>query len=245
MEGVHVHGDWRKVSQAAVIDAVGLIFGKKQRFSNLLELLSLKYPQLQWVQGHTHRIPPALWKNSEHLKGVVSKLQEEYTLQHKNDWYRLSVEQLTESFGRRFGMSKLIGSVGSVFPEEEWKGTVFARRTKKSRQRSLLGVLRGLLPGDVIIEEYRSPQIKRRTGFWLELDLYVPRLKVAFEFQGQQHYQSIPGFSDLEGRRNRDAEKKELCEINNILLVSIPYWWDNTLQGLRPFLPQSFPDLKI
>jgi len=43
-------------------------------------------------------------------------------------------------------------------------------------------------------------------------------------------------------QRIRDDEKRELCFKNNINLVVIPYWWDNSLDSLREMLPEQFKD---
>jgi len=59
----------------------------------------------------------------------------------------------------------------------------------------------------------------------LELDGYNEELRIAFEYQGMQHYQQCY-FSktkdDLKKRQEADKRKKELCRLNNILLLEIP-----------------------
>lgn len=61
----------------------------------------------------------------------------------------------------------------------------------------------------------------------MELDLYNDELKIAFEYQGKQHYQFIKYFHREESKfieqQKRDLEKKELCKKNNVLLIDIPY----------------------
>lgn len=64
------------------------------------------------------------------------------------------------------------------------------------------------------------------TGFNLELDGYNQEFKLAFEFQGQQHYQKNifnPTDKDLEYQQWKDNLKKELCLKNGIILIEIPY----------------------
>jgi hypothetical protein len=62
----------------------------------------------------------------------------------------------------------------------------------------------------------------------LELDGYNDELKVAFEYNGIQHYTDHPLFHDgayntLENQQQRDKVKFDLCQKNNIKLVTIPY----------------------
>ena len=76
----------------------------------------------------------------------------------------------------------------------------------------------------------------------LELDGYNEELKLAFEYQGLQHYQYIPYFhkngpSDLEKQQERDKIKKERCAENEVYLIEIPckYTHENP-QELRSFI---------
>jgi hypothetical protein len=70
-----------------------------------------------------------------------------------------------------------------------------------------------------------------RTGKWLTLDGYNPHLKIAFEYQGEQHYQ-YPNFFSKQNKMTkeqfrqgvwRDWVKKRACEKAGITLLIIPY----------------------
>lgn len=58
------------------------------------------------------------------------------------------------------------------------------------------------------------------------LDGYNKRHRVAFEYQGQQHY--VPrkdrAADDLEKNKRRDERKRVLCYRYGIRLINIPYW---------------------
>ena len=62
---------------------------------------------------------------------------------------------------------------------------------------------------------------------WLKpqhLDIYVPSGKLAFEYQGQQHYEPVDFFGGLksfEQTVKRDKSKKLKCKKNDVLLI---YW---------------------
>ncbi len=69
---------------------------------------------------------------------------------------------------------------------------------------------------------------KNRTllGEQLELDGYCEKLKMAFEYQGYQHFEKTYYHHDsspLQNRKRLDAKKKTLCNQKNILLLDIPY----------------------
>ncbi len=62
----------------------------------------------------------------------------------------------------------------------------------------------------------------------LELDGYCAELRIAFEFQGIQHYKVVPHFhrggeADLRNQQERDARKEALCDEAEIALVTVPY----------------------
>lgn len=66
-----------------------------------------------------------------------------------------------------------------------------------------------------------NPTTKRR----LELDGYNQKLKIAFEYQGRQHYKKLAYMTDAAFNKVkiRDLLKVTLCKENNINLFIIPY----------------------
>jgi len=66
----------------------------------------------------------------------------------------------------------------------------------------------------------------------MELDVFVPSLKLAIEYQGEQHFIPIKpwgGEKRLREVQRRDQEKKQACEDNNIILILIDYdKWDGS-----------------
>jgi len=66
-----------------------------------------------------------------------------------------------------------------------------------------------------------------KTGFALELDGYNGDLKLAFEYQGSQHYEIVQSFKMteevLEDSQYRDSVKMSLCESHGIQILEIPH----------------------
>jgi len=78
----------------------------------------------------------------------------------------------------------------------------------------------------------------------MELDMFVPDLSLAFEYQGQQHYadnEYFTGFTDAV--QKRDKTKKELCDSVGITLVNIPYWWNGKINSLKATIHNIRPDI--
>ena len=74
----------------------------------------------------------------------------------------------------------------------------------------------------------------------LELDGYCDELKLAFEYNGIQHYNTVPYLKVDEDRlkriQSRDAKKIQLCKKRNIHLIVIPYKTRNLELFIRKLL---------
>lgn len=78
----------------------------------------------------------------------------------------------------------------------------------------------------------------------MELDIFIPRLSLAFEYQGEQHYhQALLGVNDPAHRKRLDLEKLLACERLGITLIEIPYWWDRSVESLQMTIKRIRPDL--
>lgn len=61
----------------------------------------------------------------------------------------------------------------------------------------------------------------------MELDIWIPKLSLAFEYQGQQHYRDLRLFGTRGGEEiTKDKKKLAACNEAGIKLVVVPYWWD-------------------
>jgi hypothetical protein len=95
-------------------------------------------------------------------------------------------------------------------------------------------IICGIFPKESIIRHYRPDWLEG-----LELDIYMPRLNIAFEYQGQQHYYPIKawgGEKALEGLQERDSCKIEICEKRGVRLIIIRYTDSLTESYIRSML---------
>jgi hypothetical protein len=76
--------------------------------------------------------------------------------------------------------------------------------------------LKLVLSDNEIIKQNFRPfwLLNKKTGSNLEYDFYIPRLRIAFEIQGQHHYDNFY-------QRFKDNLKKELSEKENIILFQV------------------------
>lgn len=77
----------------------------------------------------------------------------------------------------------------------------------------------------------------------LELDGYNDVLKIAFEYQGKQHYEFVPNvnhsFDKFVALRAHDREKVERCRQKRIKLIIIPYWETSADRNLVEFIQRK------
>ena len=97
-----------------------------------------------------------------------------------------------------------------------------------------------------LIVKYFNDAVYQYKDEWLglqSLDVYIPSLKIAFEYQGEQHYNVSDFFGGEEGLKNnqeRDARKRALCLENGVTLIEWRYDEEITKEilatKLKPFI---------
>lgn len=85
----------------------------------------------------------------------------------------------------------------------------------------------------------------KASGERMELDLYLPSLRLAFEYHGSQHYlDSRPTTTSiLLIQQEKDEEKRRTCKKLDITLIEVPYWWDQQKGSLAASIAKERPDL--
>ena len=83
----------------------------------------------------------------------------------------------------------------------------------------------------------------------LELDGYNEQLKLAFEYNGLQHYKRVPQWQKTENafllRKQMDSEKEKLCKEMGITLIVIPYTVSKNDSELLSFIKEQLHKTKI
>ena len=90
-----------------------------------------------------------------------------------------------------------------------------SRRKMSRGQSALTDILKKLIPGEEIVNEYHI-------GEKLKIDIYCPSYKLAIEFHGRQHFFYTGRFFDskyeFEEAQKRDIKKEQYCRDNGIAL---------------------------
>ena len=105
-------------------------------------------------------------------------------------------------------------------------------KPKWKHELSLFHAVRGRFPDTLY--QYRPDWLGRQS-----LDLYIPSIKTAIEYQGIQHYLPVEFFGGqdaLSQRQDLDRAKKELCTANGVRLIEWPYSVDPTDSNVKKML---------
>jgi hypothetical protein len=182
--------------------------------------------------------------SKENVVEYMQWLAEKMEISNVEQWYDIGTDQLMSiKEGGHLLMQGGTKLIALYFPEYPWD---FGHVPKYSKaQIQLSNCLQKILPrGTQILRSYRHPElVYSDTQCTMELDIYVPSLSFALEYQGQQHYHPSYFWSPLERQREKDREKMEACSRKDITLIQIPYWWDRKEESLHATLHKHFPSL--
>ena len=90
-------------------------------------------------------------------------------------------------------------------------------------------VVSEFFPNEEIHFNYPHPKlIWSGSSRLMELDIFIPSLQLAFEYQGAQHYaqnaSSSKMFENNVETQKRDEIKREACKLEGITLIAVPFW---------------------
>ena len=157
-------------------------------------------------------------------------LIKEFSIEKKEDWYRISNKQIKNSNCACLihSNSSLFRFLSNFYDDQQWNQSYFLQSIKRSAQRALFINIKRLIDKQIVMEEYYHPLLKFKSGSFVQFDVFVPSIEIAFEYQGEQHFDDIPSnFASIEACLFRDSEKKSLCDLFGIRLITVPYWWNS------------------
>ena len=218
--------NWRKITRKNIRENGGYSLLSQYKNDNMKKILTSIYPNYPWENS----IFNFRYNLSPKIKGWIDK----YHITQKKDWYRVSSDSNIKN--------DIYYSLKEFFPSENWQKSNFEidSRRKKSSQRLLFSFTQKIYPSLLIFEDYFHPQFLHTNNNNYELDIFIPSLQLAMEYQGEQHYDDIPrAFASSELFQYLDQFKEKLAKDHSIKIIYIPYWWDRSLSSLQSSLPRS------
>lgn len=101
----------------------------------------------------------------------------------------------------------------------------------------LFHIIESIFPNSEIKRHYRPDWLEH-----LELDIYLPFEKIAFEYQGIQHFKPVQhwgGHQKLKVQQEHDLRKARICAERGINLIHINYYDDLTADNISQIISNS------
>eukprot|EP01124_Arcella_intermedia_P025620 TRINITY_DN4616_c0_g1_i1.p1 TRINITY_DN4616_c0_g1~~TRINITY_DN4616_c0_g1_i1.p1 ORF type:complete len:601 (+),score=102.86 TRINITY_DN4616_c0_g1_i1:241-1803(+) len=197
---------------------------------SVLWMLSQFYPELVFKEKISK-----YWTNftTNHL---IQHTIKHYEIKKKEDWYRVSIKQISQVYGKWVEKKNIMQLLSYWYPEQHWDLHKFAdKRNKRARQRDLGLKLLQIFKKEVVLEEHHWKEQENVFAF----DFFIPGLKLVIEYQGEQHYRHVYDWLSLHQQHNSDLMKKRVCVDNGLKLIEIPFWWDGSLDHLKSIINQQ------
>ncbi len=205
------------------------------------------YPFL-WYQTHLQENGTVL--RSPYLPDRLARYQGNLPFCHnpaKTVYVRRNIEHILEAGYFTSELEFFLSLTRTIMPFFQWWYTDLALYEEKDGYRADWRLARTKIRTKLTAEGIIKPKWKHeltlfhavRKKFpdtlyqyrpdWLgrqSLDLYIPSLRTAIEYQGIQHFHPVDFFGGeeaLQARQELDQQKKRLCEKNNVRLIEWAY----------------------
>lgn len=150
----------------------------------------------------------------------------------------------------------MIQVLQKYIPDIQWNKKLFSSVTQLKTQKALYKAVQvdthtfkvieneqGIVGKNVAMKlnHKAADMYYEKTQEHMELDIFIPQLSLAFEYQGEHHFHSTPRFGQEDEYQERDKEKLELCAKNGITLIRVPFWWDLSTASLMATIHRVRP----
>eukprot|EP01114_Cavostelium_apophysatum_P020502 TRINITY_DN6892_c0_g1_i1.p1 TRINITY_DN6892_c0_g1~~TRINITY_DN6892_c0_g1_i1.p1 ORF type:complete len:515 (+),score=94.07 TRINITY_DN6892_c0_g1_i1:59-1603(+) len=252
--------DWYQLSEERIsnLGGSGLL---KCYNGSLFDMFSAVFPEHDFKEFR-FRVKAGYWDDLKNQLKFLEYAAKKLGIERDEDWAVVSKQQLASLGGggliKKGGLADILSR---HFPGRAWHELLDDNQSKAAEgastmhtkgQRLLFKKVTELFPVEHpnIFMSYVHPSLRfSESSKPVELDVFIPSLGIAFEYQGGQHYFSTSKHMDIDVRKLMDEEKKRLCKENGITLVDVPFWWDGSADSLtatiRSVRPELFPIMAV
>lgn len=201
------------------------------------------FPEEGWKSWLFNKTPKNYWNDISHRLAYLKWFEAKLDIKSPEDWYCVRNMDFVSNNGSSlvsYYYSHQKSPVGSaaqeLYPELQWNLCDFG--APKKIQRKLYDALCRIFPKREIEWEYKKFENLKfdKSGQKIGVDIFIPDLNLAFEYQGRQHYEVIEHRGGVEGladNQKRDQEKRKKLTDSGIRLVEIDYQWDGRRDSLE------------
>jgi hypothetical protein len=186
---------WYNISAKDIINKGGKGLLKHYNGSHIRALQNI-YKELEWFSWHFQSVGKKFWNQEKNVLAYMTWVSSKLGITQLDDWYSISTDLIQHFHGKPLlqkhgGLFQLLTM---VYPNHPWDLGKYQRTAKewgKSQWHLYLLVKKLLLslghPGVEaanIHMNYRHPDLRfKDTAHRMELDIFIPPLNLAFEYQ--------------------------------------------------------------
>lgn len=184
------------------------------------------------------------WELLENQREYINWLGGQLGVVNPTDWYNVTEQDFVDNYGitllGQYYSSSVSDCIMTILKDQyAWEKIRFYRNEYK-REVRLYGIISCGLPNYKVHFRYKHPKVRHpSSGRKVEYDIFIDKLGVAIEYQGEQHYRPVDRFDgndpvqakkSFQRRQRTDQEKREQSSEHNIVLLEIKYSdWNGSL----------------
>eukprot|EP01114_Cavostelium_apophysatum_P017812 TRINITY_DN5375_c0_g1_i1.p1 TRINITY_DN5375_c0_g1~~TRINITY_DN5375_c0_g1_i1.p1 ORF type:complete len:517 (-),score=158.27 TRINITY_DN5375_c0_g1_i1:2205-3755(-) len=240
------HEDWYRVQKKDIVEFGGSSLVGSYYGDSPSKAIMAVFPEVAWQPWKFSKMPNHFLDEDTHAKELIEHAASKLGISKPEDWYSVTQQQLHNEHLWTLVLKNggLISLLTKYYPDKRWdhKKIFFSRKI----QLHLFAIVRDVFPNaQDVLANYLHPDMTYTSGKLMELDIFIPSLRLAFEYQGEQHFYRHLNENE-EAFRNlirRDGEKRQACQNLGITLVEIPYWWDHARESVIATICEARKDL--
>jgi hypothetical protein len=176
-------------------------------FGSHYNVIKAAFPDYDWKDYKFKRKPAKYYGSEESIRDSIRLAEENLQIQSPSAWYGVTNKQLRQ-LGIYYNIMKhggLYKILSQLYPSENWDYKRLAAHpflTRRAAEKQAKVSVERLLTDEHVVKEpialsdiyynIRPPTFRNRNERdSVELDIYIPRLKLALEYQGRQHYEAL------------------------------------------------------
>ncbi|MBI2757063.1 MAG: hypothetical protein HYX49_00115 [Chloroflexi bacterium] len=201
------------------------------------------FPEYQWVEWMFNVVPQGFWKKKTNRKNYLNWLANRLGITDLKEWYEITKKRFVDNYGSGlldYYHNSCALAVLDCFPNYDWEIENFSQR--RANQKRIYKIVKAIWSDTKW--QYKHPDLRfKDSGRKMELDIWIPSMKIGIEYQGEQHFFPVKqwgGDIALKNLQTRDQEKRDVCKVKDIKLIEIPYSWDGDKKSLIEKIQQVF-----
>lgn len=232
-------------------DNLGIgIFYTTQKPYTYIQNKAKKWIELSWEEGTMNMIYPFKWDKNIVYKYHLEEALKSHGFSTKSKIYSVERQKILEQYlkyfyfedyfrekddAHKFARELLLRIIKGEFKDIN-RYSYSRPRQKWVTEELVYKLVKKIYKNRTVIHQYRPYWLRTPNGGQMSYDIYIPVIKTAIEYQGQQHFEPVDFFGGNDNFRKtveRDRIKKEISKEQGINLIYINYWENVTEELIK------------